>query len=442
MPIGISQDAPMTARRTLGSLVPHPANIGKIAGAHLGIAAPRTHLAGGGIANAENMESNMFQPINSQVGVPNADVNFISSPQLAIGQGPPKGQAAKPDQQPSSMQQITEGTSAANGATSLYNKVNSSGGLLAGTGNNPSLTGSIQSGLAGNGYGGILTGPNAQSALADGTNGFAPGVSLDSLSAGASSVPESAVGVGQAITDSGLADAGAATADAAATAGSTAGAASFLDMLAALFADGGAVGRASGGDIPGVESTTNMLMRREAGETFHPSGLLNSAGPGRTDTINTNVPSGAYVVPADVVSGLGEGNTLSGSAVIDRMFSTQPHGVQSRPIRHGEGGPRPPSSRPESPPTGVQPGPTVNTAAINSAGAYAKGGKTDDKAPVVLAGGEHVISPDQIINKFGSLKKGHKILDEWTVMQRHKIANEMLALPGPVGSRFDKKGKK
>lgn len=358
MPITIPQDAPMAARRTLGSLVPHPAAIGKIMGAHMGITAPKMHLAGGGIANAENISGNMFQPIGGDA-VPNADVNFITSPGLSVGQGPPKGQAAQAQKQPDGMQQVAEGTGAANGLTSLASK---------GSGLWDSLMNSGDDAI---------------------------------ISSMADSAPEDA-----------------------------------LAAFAEFAKKGGAIEkRAEGGD---VDSLSNMLMRRESGETFHPSGLLNSAGPGRTDTINTNVPSGAYVVPADVTSGIGEGNSIAGSAIIDRMFSSQPHGIQARPIRRGEGAPHPPSSRPDAPPTGVQPGPTVNTAAINGAGAYAKGGDVGEKTPVVVAGGEHVISPQQIIAKFGSLKKGHAILDHWVVGMRQKIAREMLALPDPVGSKVKK----
>lgn len=430
MSITIPQEGPSLARRTLGSFAPHPATIGKIAG----IAAPRLKLAGGGIADAENISQNMFQPINGVNGIPNADVDFITSPNIQGGKGPPAPPSSKPNQQPSPTQQLAEGTQAANAGIGLYKATGS--GLLSGTGNNPSLYGSLQSGFGGNGFGGVLSGPNAQTALADGTNGFAPGVSLDTLGSGASTaIPESAVGVGQAIDASAaeLPAAADAAASAATAAGSTAGTAGFFDMLAALFAKGGSVPkRDDGGPIE------NALQRSEASATYHPGGLLNSAGPGRTDTINTNVPTGAYVVPADVVSGTGEGNTLAGSAIIDRIFSSQPHGIQARPIREGRGVkiPNPPSSEPRQPPTGVQRGATIDTAAINDAGAYAKGGKVnDEKAPVVLAGGEMVIHPNKIIGKFGSLKRGHRILDHWVVLERRKIAKEMLKLPNPVGSK-------
>ena len=302
--------------------------------------------------------------------------------------------------------------------------------------------------------------PATSNGFLDSANTFAPGTSLDTIAANTggaggaatSFLPGSAEaqqaasmfsadGIAPAATNLGVSIAASAPTAAAATgaAAATTAAASASSMpawlmaIADLFADGGAVpGYAEGGDVSGM---TNMLMRREAGETFHPSGLLNSAGPGRTDTINTNVPAGAYVVPADVTSGLGEGNSLAGSAVIDRMFDTGPRGVKMPQIRHGRGAPAEAAPRPISPesePAGV------DTSFINSAGAYAKGGQVPEKAPVVLAGGEHVIPPEAIIKKFGSLKRGHKILDHWIVMERERIAKEMLKLAPPVGSRVKK----
>jgi len=394
-------------------------------------AAPRMHFAGGGMTNAENISQNMFQPIGSESGVPNVDVNFITSPQLQNGPGPPKGQAARPPKQQDSMQQIAEGTSAANGITGLYNQFGKGAASMIPAAMNPASAAE-----------------NAALASQIDTEGADTGLSaiINGGGAGASAIAEDA--------------------------GATAAASSlpaWLSAAFALLADGGAVSDPDnlssdeqqkahdmaqpaaslwkyfhpdqGNPIPEPKKDTpKRADGGSVGETFHTSGLLNSAGPGRTDTINTNVPTGSYVIPADVVSGLGEGSTLAGSAVIDRMFSTQPHGIQARPIRHGRG------PTPTSPPHPVNPdsGPaTVDSQFINSAGAYAKGGKTDDiksnMAPVVLAGGEHVINDKDIIRKFGSLKKGHAILDHWVVMMRRKIAKEMLKLPNPVGSRVGKK---
>ena len=50
------------------------------------------------------------------------------------------------------------------------------------------------------------------------------------------------------------------------------------------------------------------------------TGPLHSTVAGRTDHLPSNVPNGAYVLTADVVSGLGEGNTMAGFKAAKRMF--------------------------------------------------------------------------------------------------------------------------
>lgn len=437
--IALPQEAQSMVRRTLGSLAPHPAGIGKIAGAKL------PHLAGGGIANAENISGNMFQPIQ-QGGIPNVDVNFITSPQLGIGQGAPKGQTAKPDQQESGVQEINQlggatntligagkgigsiGSSLTNGnamSGSDAAAYNSANGLAEGDADFASAGDTI--GGLGDSLSAFQSTPGIGDALSAAWAAFKKGGAVPHMSSGGELIPDILSGAGDVV--------GAFFGDPMAGSQAT-GALSAIDggktgpglQLSSLFA--------AGGDVPGVQSDTSMLMRREAGETFHQSGLLNSAGPGRTDTIHTNVPAGAYVIPADVVSGLGESNTLAGSAVIDKMFSTSPYGVKAPHLRSGRGAPTASAPHPVSPDS--EPA-SVDTHFINSAGAYAKGGNVGDKAPVVVAGGETVLSPQQIITKFGSLKKGHKILDHWVVMMRQKHIKDLKGLANPVGSRVGKK---
>jgi hypothetical protein len=426
-------------------------------------------FAGGGVAAANAMTNGMFQPILPSGSIPDANVNIVS-PNLSSGRGAPAPPSSTPPKQQSPMQDIAQTGAAANGAVSLYKDVPdgtmaSIKNFFGGADNGVNTAADATGGTSLPDYISSLTGPSltdqasamfSQAGIAPAINvmggdlGGAAGMSMadagaslgaSAAAAAAASAPEDLASLALLAFKRGggilRRDSGGATNSGGKTEDPDTGLPSSLqDFIENSMLNKGGGARADGGNIEGTETLDNMLMRRESGETFHPSGLLNSAGPGRTDTINTNVPSGAYVVPADVVSGLGEGNTLAGSAVIDRMFSSQPHGIQARPIRQGRGEkiPSPPSSRPESPPTGVQSGPTVNTAAINSAGGYAKGGETQ-KAPVVVAGGEHVVSPEDIIRKFGSLKKGHAILDHWVVMERKKIANEMLKLPGPVRAK-------
>lgn len=65
---------------------------------------------------------------------------------------------------------------------------------------------------------------------------------------------------------------------------------------------------------------------------FAQGGLIDSPVPGRTDKLALKVKSGAYVIPASVVSGLGEGNTKAGVAALDKLFGLGPYGMHSRKI--------------------------------------------------------------------------------------------------------------
>lgn len=137
-------------------------------------------------------------------------------------------------------------------------------------------------------------------------------------------------------------------------------------------------------------------------------GPIHSPVAGRTDHLPMHVPSGAYVLPADIVSAMGEGNTLGGFKVAKSIFRQRDRTAGSA---YGS----------EGMPYGV-PEPR------------AAGGKAEqDKAPVaiVAAGGEHVITPEEIIDKFGSLEDGHKILDEFVNLYRAHTVKTLKKLPGP-----------
>jgi hypothetical protein len=66
----------------------------------------------------------------------------------------------------------------------------------------------------------------------------------------------------------------------------------------------------------------------------------------------------------------------------------------------------------------------------------AKGGKTPDSdcgVPIVAAGGEYVLSPDQV--KFagdGDLDRGHKTLDAYVLKVRSELVHTLQHLPGPA----------
>lgn len=151
--------------------------------------------------------------------------------------------------------------------------------------------------------------------------------------------------------------------------------------------------------------------RREAGPApYHPGGFYGGVTGGRTDNIPNNVPTGAYVVPADVVSGLGEGNSLAGAAVMDKMFHTLPHGIEGAKIHSGG--------------RGMPAAPHKNE--------FAKGGKASEHTPIITASGEYLVHPDALINKFGDLNRAHLIMDDFVKHIRKKTAKTMLKLPGPM----------
>ncbi|HUP05452.1 MAG TPA: hypothetical protein VMU19_15745 [Bryobacteraceae bacterium] len=58
------------------------------------------------------------------------------------------------------------------------------------------------------------------------------------------------------------------------------------------------------------------------------SGFLHGRTPGRADKLTTTAPSGAYIIPADVIAGLGEGNSLAGANVMDKILESGPWGIR------------------------------------------------------------------------------------------------------------------
>jgi len=153
--------------------------------------------------------------------------------------------------------------------------------------------------------------------------------------------------------------------------------------------------RANGGQTPSAFKT----LRHDINQAVHPGGLLTSHVAGRTDHLPLKVKAGSYVVPADVVSGLGEGNTLHGGKVLDHMFPLGSSGIV-------------PTGKPAAMPY-----------------------KTGGAVPIMAAGGEYVILPEAIIKKYGSLERGHKVLDAWVKHSRQKTIKTMKKLPGPAGSK-------
>ena len=68
------------------------------------------------------------------------------------------------------------------------------------------------------------------------------------------------------------------------------------------------------------------------------TGAIHSSVAGRTDHLPIHVPSGSYVIPADIISGMGEGNTIAGFKHMRRIFGDMPRGAGPEAYGH-TGGP-------------------------------------------------------------------------------------------------------
>jgi hypothetical protein len=144
------------------------------------------------------------------------------------------------------------------------------------------------------------------------------------------------------------------------------------------------------------------------------SGMLKSAIPGRTDKIPLNVPGGAYVLPADIPSALGQGNTMAGGSILDKMFSKGPYGMNIAKAHSGQ-----PKMRRLS-----------SLSKVSKLG-FADGGDAGT-AKIIAAGGEYIIHPDQVrAIGGGDIDKGHKILDAFVKHVRDKHIKTLKGLPGP-----------
>lgn len=142
------------------------------------------------------------------------------------------------------------------------------------------------------------------------------------------------------------------------------------------------------------------------------TGPIHSAVAGRTDHLPMEVPEGAYVLPADIVSALGEGNTMAGFKVAKSLFDV-PN------VTKGVPGARVP---------GIDGSPGAPVEGIPR---KADGGGTGS-VKIIAAGGEHVIPPEAVmrIGK-GSLDDGHQILDHFVKQVRAGTIKKLSRLPGP-----------
>jgi hypothetical protein len=170
-------------------------------------------------------------------------------------------------------------------------------------------------------------------------------------------------------------------------------------------------------------------------------GPIHSPVAGRTDHLPMHVESGSYVIPADIISAMGEGNTMAGFKVAKRIFSAKKF------ASGGTAGEKPmPKLPPADIPDHLKPyfGMDVNQPIklppadipdhlkkLLGVEEKAAGGGTS-QVPIVAAGGEYVITPMEVANiGRGNMDTGHAILDAFVKKMRAKTISTLKSLPGP-----------
>lgn len=136
-----------------------------------------------------------------------------------------------------------------------------------------------------------------------------------------------------------------------------------------------------------VAAAMRMARKADGGGVF--SGYIPGTTGGRTDNKPISVADGTYIVPADVLSGLGEGNSHAGWAALAREYGL------------------------DMPPT------------------KADGGPVGQPVPIVAASGEGAIPPEAIIAKHGNLDRGHNVLDALVTHVRSRTIKKLKSLPKP-----------
>lgn len=118
-------------------------------------------------------------------------------------------------------------------------------------------------------------------------------------------------------------------------------------------------------------------------------GAVRGATPGRSDELEVDVPAGSYVIPADVVSALGEGNTEAGMVRLERqMGGSLKNKGKSRPdqLKRANGG----------------------------------------SVPILISDGEFVVSPEAV-----DAAGGNDALDRFVLAVRDAYTRHLQQIPGP-----------
>lgn len=137
----------------------------------------------------------------------------------------------------------------------------------------------------------------------------------------------------------------------------------------------------SGGAVSAIEKARQYA----SGGVVH-AGPVVGASDGRADDVPIDVAAGAYVVPADVVAALGDGNSQAGMTKLARAF-----------------------------------GPSTKKKAAGGS------------VPISISHGEFIVDPEQVARLGnGDMKRGHGVLDATVKKVRSDYVGHLKSLPRPA----------
>jgi len=128
-----------------------------------------------------------------------------------------------------------------------------------------------------------------------------------------------------------------------------------------------------------------------------------------------SVPAGSYVLPSDIPSALGQGNSVAGGDILDKMFKGGPYGM--KPMRGGKGG-----------------GSRMPAMQSLRGKGFADGGEAPEDqghVQIIAAGYAYLVPPDVVRIGHGSLTAGHKVLDAFVLHTRKENIKTLRKLPPP-----------
>lgn len=194
----------------------------------------------------------------------------------------------------------------------------------------------------------------------------------------------------------------------------------------------------------GMSTMAPWWERAEAREAQQrPYGFALGTGGGRTDKNPVDVGAGTYYLPADVVSGLGEGNSLAGAKVWDTIIRSMPYGIAPPPAHRGSG---PPHTVGHMPSEGGVREPPISPGIAR--GGAPNEAEEEDTVPVMAADGEISVPPEHVMaigshylppgkkpTRENLLAHGHEVLDAFVRHRRGQNIEHLQSLKGPSGSK-------